>query len=65
MRIKPKNPKVQRVRRIVVGAVALCAVLFVLLRSQNTGLQLEDESAPLPETATTAESAPTASKKPT
>ena len=55
MRIKPKNPKVQRIRRIVVGAVALCAVLFILLRSQNTGLQLDDdESAPLPETATTA-----------
>ena len=55
MRIKPKNPKVQRIRRIAVGAVALCAVLFILLRNQDTGLHLEDdESAPPPETATTA-----------
>ena len=55
MRIKPKNPKVARVRRIIVGAVALCAVLFILLWRQNDALKLEDdESAPLPETATTA-----------
>jgi D-alanyl-D-alanine carboxypeptidase len=55
MRIKPKNPKVQRIRRIAVGAVALCAVLFILLRNQDTGLHLEDdESALPPETATTA-----------
>ena len=29
MRIKPKNPKVLRARRIIVGGVALAAVLFV------------------------------------
>ena len=32
MRIKPKNPKVLRARRFIVGGVALAAVLFVLLR---------------------------------
>ena len=54
MRIKPKNPKTQKIRRIVVAGVAAVVVLFVLLRTQNNGLLPEDESAPIPETATTA-----------
>ena len=54
MRIKPKNPKRQKIRRIVVAAAALCLVLFVLLYSGRNTPVAEDESAPLPETATTA-----------
>ena len=51
MRIKPKNPKVQKVRRYVVGGVALCAVLTVLLSSQRNDGIPADEGAPLPDTA--------------
>lgn len=32
MRIKPKNPKVQRLRRVLLGAVGLAVILFALLR---------------------------------
>ena len=53
MRIKPKNPKVLRARRFLVGAVALAAVLFVLLRPDSNGSLSTEESAPLPETAAT------------
>ena len=51
MRIKPKNPKLQRVRRIVVGGVAVCAVLGILLSSRKEGAGPDDEGAPLPDTA--------------
>ena len=37
MRIKPKNPKLLRARRIIVGGAALAAVLFVLLRPASNG----------------------------
>ena len=53
MRIKPKNPKVLRARRIIVGGVALAAVLFVLLRPNSDGSLSMEESAPMPETAAT------------
>ena len=53
MRIKPKNPKVLRARRFIVGGVALAAVLFVLLRPDSDGTISTEESAPLPETAAT------------
>ena len=32
MRIKPKNPKVQRLRRVLLGVAGLAVILFVLLR---------------------------------
>lgn len=51
MRIKPKNPKVLRARRIIVGGVALAAVLFVLLRPNTDSSLSTEESAPMPETA--------------
>jgi len=54
MRIRPKNPKVQKTRRIVVGVLAVAVVLAVLLHSRPGDGLVEDESAPLPETATTA-----------
>ena len=44
MRIKPKNPKVLRARRIIVGGVALAAVLFVLLRPNSDGTLSTEES---------------------
>lgn len=53
MRIKPKNPKVLRARRIIVGGVALAAVLFVLLRPNTDSSLSTEESAPMPETAAT------------
>ncbi len=53
MRIKPKNPKLLRARRIIVGGAALAAVLFVLLRPASNGSLSTEESAPLPETAAT------------
>ena len=48
MRIKPKNPKVLRARRIIVGGVALAAVLFVLLRPNTDSSLSTEESAPMP-----------------
>lgn len=53
MRIKPKNPKVLRARRIIVGGAALAAVLFVLLRPNTDSSLSTEESAPMPETAAT------------
>ena len=50
MRIKPKNPKVQKIRRYVVGGVALCVVLGVLM-SNRRDPNLPEEGAPLPDTA--------------
>ena len=40
MRIKPKNPKVLRARRIIVGGVALAVVLFVLMFVFKKGVSL-------------------------
>ena len=54
MRIKPKNPKVQKIRRVIVGAAAVVAVLAALLFTRSNDLTPEDESAPAPETAATA-----------
>ena len=51
MRIKPKNPKLLKVRRIVVGGVAVCAVLALLLSNHRNGGIPEEDSAPLPDTA--------------
>ena len=51
MRIKPKNPKYLKIRRIVVGGVAACAVLGVLLYSNGGGSLPEDESVSMPEAA--------------
>lgn len=42
MRIKPKNPKVVKIRRYVVGGAAVCVVLGVLLSRQGDPLQGED-----------------------
>ena len=53
MRIKPKNPKAIRARRIIVAVVALAAVLFVLLETNSEGGLTNEESAPLPDTAAT------------
>ena len=53
MRIKPKNPKILRARRIIVSGVALAAVLFVLLRPNTDSSLSTEESAPMPETAAT------------
>ena len=51
MRIKPKNPKLIKARRIAVGAVAACAVLTVLLANRGGDTLPDEDSAPLPETA--------------
>ena len=53
MKIKPKDPKKQKIRRIIVGGVAACAVLGVLLHSQQSSQLPEEEGAPLPDTAVT------------
>ena len=53
MRIKPKNPKYLKARRIVIGAVVLAAVLVVLLHSNSDSTLSTDESASMPETAAT------------
>jgi len=52
MRIKPKNPKYLKIRRIVIGGVALAAVLGVLLSTRESG-GLEEDAASLPEGAVT------------
>ena len=54
MRIKPKNPKAQKLRRAAVSVIAAAAVLAVLLSTRNVGTPAEDESAPAPEAAATA-----------
>ncbi len=51
MRIKPKNPKMQKIRRIVVGGVAACAVLGILLHGQQRAGSPDDEALSLPESA--------------
>ena len=53
MRIKPKNPKYLKARRVVIGAVVLAAVLAVLLHSNSDSTLSTDESASMPETAAT------------
>ena len=51
MRIKPKNPKYLKIRRLVVGGAATAAVLVVLLTGREQGPSPEEESTNLPETA--------------
>ena len=52
MRIKPKNLKLQKIRRIAVGTVAACAVVGVLLHGQErTGLPDDDGALSMPESA--------------
>ena len=53
MRIKPKNPKYLKIRRLVVGGAATAAVLVVLLTGREQGPSPEEESTNLPETAVT------------
>ena len=43
MRIKPKNPKYLKVRRVVVAGAAALAVLTVLLSGRERGPSPEDE----------------------
>ena len=50
MRIKPKNPKYLKLRRIIIGSVALCGVLAVLL-SVRGGETAEDDAAAAPDAA--------------
>ena len=50
MRIKPKNPKYLKLRRIIIGSVALCGVLAVLL-SVRSGETAEDDAAAAPDAA--------------
>lgn len=53
MRIAPINPKMQKLRRIIVGGVAVCAVLGVLLHTrQGTGTP-DDGAQSMPESAVT------------
>ena len=52
MRIKPKNPKYLKIRRYVIGGVALAGVLAVLLAPRDSA-QLDDEAVALPDTAVT------------
>ena len=53
MRIAPKNPKMQKLRRIIVGSVAACVVLGVLLHTrQGTGTP-DDEAQSMPDSAVT------------
>ena len=53
MRIAPKNPKMQKIRRFVVGGVAACVVLGVLLHTrQGTGTP-DDEAQSMPDSAVT------------
>ena len=55
MRIKPKNQKLLKIRRVFLGVVAFAVVLVVLLHSQNDSAKTStDESAGIPETAATA-----------
>lgn len=51
MRIKPKNPKYLKVRRVVVAGAAAIAVMTVLLTGQKRGPSPEDDTSDLPETA--------------
>ena len=51
MKIKPKDPRYLKIRRVVVGGVAACAVLAVLFSGRSRGPSPEDESTDLPETA--------------
>ena len=51
MRIKPKNPKLQKLRRIAVGAVAACAVVGVLLHGQQSSLVPDEGTYAMPESA--------------
>lgn len=53
MRIKPKNPKLMKLRRFLVGALALCLVLGLMFFHRKGADVPEEESAPLPETAVT------------
>ena len=53
MRIKPKNPKVLRVRRIVLGILGFVAVLVVLLWPKGSD-ELPDDTAVETESAVTA-----------
>ena len=51
MRIKPKNPKLQKIRRAAVGVVATCAVVGLLLHGQQrTGIP-DDSALSLPDSA--------------
>ena len=54
MRIKPKNPGLLTVRRIILGLVGLAAVLAVLFIGRDKGSLLEDESDRPTEVAATA-----------
>ena len=51
MKIKPKNPKYLKIRRVIVGGAAACVVLVVLLSGREHGPSPEDEITNLPETA--------------
>ena len=51
MRIKPKNPKLQKLRRIAVGAAATCVVVGMLLHGQQRNLVLDEGSYAMPDSA--------------
>lgn len=53
MKIQPKNPHYLKVRRIVVGGLAGCAVLAVLLSGRSRGPSPEDITTDMPESAVT------------
>lgn len=60
MRIKPKNPKVVKIRRYVVAGAAICVVLGVLLSRQGSSLQGED----IAQTDTASDAVPAAEEIP-
>ncbi|MBR6114480.1 MAG: M15 family metallopeptidase [Oscillospiraceae bacterium] len=51
MRLKPKDPKKQKLRRVIVGGVAACAVIGLLFYSRDSGISPEDLGGSQPDAA--------------